>query len=779
MIHKTNYYLNMNIDEPSRHLRSFFLLGLYMLIFLSPFWRGLYFEKDLLPAVVLAAIAFIICLAEQFITRDADFFHDPLDIAMLAIWSAYFLSLLTAVHRHDAVVELLKVSAFVMVYWMAVRAGRIERDFRRLLLAAYMAAVGMAIIGLGAALGWVHFEGAYGDGHIRSTLQYHNALAIYLAAMNVVGLALSLRTAKLLPRLGFMAGNYLLVVVILGSLSRGTWLLYPLAMVLLILFIPSSYRRRAVYQLLILVGTGLLAGRFFFNNLNNSNELIALVFLILGLLMSISISMIRVAPLKIMDQLAAKGIKPRAFLALGSIGLVLLAMFFISTPSSLTGVMRYIVPDTAIARAQKTSVQDNSLQERLDANTDVLKIIKDYPIMGTGGGGWKALYHSYASRLYWVNEVHNVYLKIWVDAGILGFISLLALAFFLLRKLNRMRALNREDSDKLLLWAIAVAVLLIAVHSSFDFELSMAAVGFLFFGFIGLIRGRTVEFKLEKKEQLLYKDGNKGGKYNAKCNSLFIAFLTAGLLAFFTGITAGCFHIASLQGERGAQALETRRLDEAQKLYLKASSLDPYLGTYQVNLAKIAAVKAGKDKDERYISEALEHARKASMLEPYNPKLHNALIAIYGTLGRTDLQLTETNEVIRINPFLPESYELLSNTAMKAAWICLDRGQIKEAFSYFRLLVLTREKMPVNTADSTPAFNMAVGQSALLLGETELARKYINQAVLGEDSINKTARLWMAGVDYITSQQKINGTITNNHEVYLNTLLAFLKQVKG
>ncbi len=747
---KINNHFDRHENDSSSQLRPFFLLVLYMLVLLSPFWRGLYFERELLPAVVLAAIAFVLCVLDQVVCKDYDSFREPLDFAMAALLLAYILSTITAVHRHDAIVELLKVSSMVMVYWMAVRAGQNQRDFRRVLLAAYLAAVGMAVIGLGAALGWVHMAGAYEQGHIRSALQYHNALAIYLAAMNIVGLAMSLGTARF-SRMAFSGGNYLLLVVILGSLSRGTWLLYLIAMVVFIFLIPASYRRSSVYQLLITIGIGLQAGRFFFNNLDISNEPVAAAFLISGLIMAMVLSMITVAPLSLKSKWARKGI---------AIGLVLLAVYIIANPVSLTGVMRYILPDRAIARAQKTSVQDNSFQERLTTYQDALKIIKDYPLTGTGGGGWRALYHSYASHLYWVNEVHNYYLQTWLEAGSLGFLALLGVAFFFLRKLIQIKALQMEDHDRVLLWAAATAVTLIALHSSFDFELSIPAVGFLFFALIGLVRGKVLEAKIE-----LPVSQNK---------SLLVLGVLGGLLGTATGIMAFFYHTASIQADQGAYALEAGRLAEAQGLYTNASSLDPYAEAYHVNLAQIAAIKAVKGKEVQAVEEAIYHARKAAQLEPYNPSLHAALASIYAMLGRVDLQLTELEAAIRSNPFQPEPYELLAAAAMKSAWSCLDQGQYQEAFSYLERVLAAREKMPENISGSAEGLNLAAGQSALLMGKTKLAKNYLNLVAQGKESYKKTARLWLAGVDYMQSQGS-----TNDTEANLNNLLAFFNQQKG
>ncbi len=775
MKRKMDYRLNMHIDKSSSLLRSFFLLGLYMLIFLSPFWRGLFFEQDLLPAVVLASIAFLLCIIDQFLARDNDFWREPLDIAMLALLLAYLLSIINAVHRHDAIVELLKISTFVMVYWMAVRAGKNERDFKRLLLAAYLAAVGMAIIGLGAAMGWVHFEGAYEQGHIRSTLQYHNALAIYLAAMNIVGLALSLRTERSLSRLAYTGGNYLLVVVILGSLSRGTWLLYPLAMGAFIFLIPAAYRRRAGYQLLMFIGAGLWAGRLFFNNLNHSQELAALAFLLIGLLLAMSANIIKLSPRFYPGNLEGKFKKSKSLLTVAGIALLILAIFFIANPTSLTGVMRYIVPDTAIARAQKTSVQDTSFKERLTTNKDALKIIAGHPVIGVGGGGWQALYHSYASSLYWVNEVHNFYLQIWLEAGTLGFMAAAALAFFFLRMLIRSRVLSREYPDSIEIWAVAAAVALMAVHSSFDFELSMAAVGFLFFALIGLLRGRTTALNNGLlPEQPRRKD--KRGKQPDKSYLLLMPFLLAILLALSAGLTALAFHTAAGQADRGAKELEAHRLEEAQSLFQKANRLDPYKGAYQVNMAQAAAIEASQGKNASAYNRALDHAQKASGLEPYNPSLHTALFSIYGMLSRPDLQIREMQAAIRVNPFLAEPYELLSKTAMPAALSCMDRGQRSEANTYFEMVVRAREKMPPALAQSIPIVNLAAGQASLLLGDIDQAGSYLTQALQGDKSCRETASLWLAGVDYLKNMQGKTGRSGASQDIDLNALLLFLNQ---
>ena len=225
--------------------------------------------------------------------------------------------------------------------------------------------------------------------------------------------------------------------------------------------------------------------------------------------------------------------------------------------------------------------------------------------------------------------------------------------------------------------------------------------------------------------------------------------------------------------------MESKQLQSARDLYLKEAKLDPYKGAYRVNLAQIAAIKANRDKDASAAGEGLNHARIASELEPYNTSLHAAVFSIYGMLGRPDLQLSEAESAIRANPYLPAPYEQMAGVTMQIAMQYLDKGQNEDAFSYFRKLLLARNKMPAEIGDSTPGFNLAAGQSALLLGETDQARKYFNLLLQDENKHVKTARLWLKGVDFMEARMKsrIDGTTFAIPD--LSALQVFLKQQKS
>ena len=84
-------------------------------------------------------------------------------------------------------------------------------------------------------------------------------------------------------------------------------------------------------------------------------------------------------------------------------------------PESLAKRIASIDPETMLASGRFTFYRD------------AFKIIKDYPIIGAGGGGWASLYFGYQSHLYWSNQVHNYFMQAWIETGTVGFLSIISI----------------------------------------------------------------------------------------------------------------------------------------------------------------------------------------------------------------------------------------------------------------------------------------------------------------------------------------------------------------
>ena len=112
--------------------------------------------------------------------------------------------------------------------------------------------------------------------------------------------------------------------------------------------------------------------------------------------------------------------------------------------------------------------KDNSATARLDSWKGAIELAKDYPL-GAGGGGYKILSPVYipeivASHQGQLRSVHNSYLVVWTDWGILGLIAFLGLIGSTLWELHQIR---RSTSDRRLqLDSLALEVALIAFLTS-------------------------------------------------------------------------------------------------------------------------------------------------------------------------------------------------------------------------------------------------------------------------------------------------------------------------
>ena len=80
-----------------------------------------------------------------------------------------------------------------------------------------------------------------------------------------------------------------------------------------------------------------------------------------------------------------------------------------SNPIPVMTSFKYI-PENIVQRFSSISLKESGASSRFEFYRDALKIIKDYPILGAGGGGWQSLYQGYQSRLYWTTEVHSYFL---------------------------------------------------------------------------------------------------------------------------------------------------------------------------------------------------------------------------------------------------------------------------------------------------------------------------------------------------------------------------------
>ncbi|MEW6447638.1 MAG: O-antigen ligase family protein [Bacillota bacterium] len=762
----------LNLD-----LRLFYAAGLYFILFTAPFMRGLFFQPELLLYQVIVGVTFLFCIGDQLLRRD-ETPSLPLLWAAGGLLAAYLFSLASAVHIRPAIGEALKVLSYLLVLYAAFRYVRNTRELRRLLLAGYFSALGVAVVGVLAAAGFLNFPGAFDNGVINSTLQYKNALAAFLTMFTITGIAFSLRTHTIAARLAFAAANTLMVVIIVGSQSRAGWLLFPAAIAVLVLGLPPAYRWRALYHAIIVVSAGLAAAKGFYAATGSEASPAGLPYLSAGLIGAIILQLVYT---KIARRLNAPTVTPVTRQIAAAAGVAYLCMVIVLYAVLASGAYpltaaAFMSPEVA-AKTATISNTDPSFQQRLLYYRDAIKIVGDYPFTGAGGGGWNALYHRYQAFPYWSTEAHSSLFQTWVEAGTLGFAAFLgtaAAAGLVLRRL--WRRLKRED-PWIYVWAAAVAVLTLGTHSIFDFDLSLPALGFTLWALLGALsaiefrsrrlRGEHREERREERPEKTAPDDKtvaveKLGAGPAPARGKRVlpraAAGAAGLVLAVALIwPSAAFYRAGKLGALGAQALQRQELDKALGCLLAAHRADPFTAAYAGDIAQIYAVRSIAADDAAGHFQAVKWARLAESREPYNLSLLTALVNLYHYINEPLKAAAAAESLLAANPFLTASYEVLARMSLEAAVHLYRQGKPEEAAEYLRNVAdlpeavacreaaLAHRRFGGQAPRVTPFLNLLVGQAHAIRGDYAAALKTFEESARDPD-LRLQAETWRAAV---------------------------------
>lgn len=750
------------------NLRPFFITGIYGLLFITPFSRGLFFQPELLTAHMITAVIFALACYDQSIRCDTGFKVRPLDYALLALLAAYLLSLITAVHLRPAIGEVLKILNYGMIYYVACRAVRDERSLDRLLFVIFCAGVGVAVVGIGAATGFLWYPGAYdGKGVISSTLQYKNSLAVYLTLINILGLALSVKTDKPGAKVFYAVGNLLLLVVILGTQSRGGMVLYPAAFGLLLWGLPGYLRWRAAYHLGIVLGAGFLVSSKFMPLLKGNMGLKALAVVVAGMALA---GLLQAAYHVLEQYLEGRDWdvrNRRLVITGGSVYLLaVVGVYVMYTAFSLPFVSGKIVPAHVAQRLETIPGESADFSGRVDMYRDAVRLALDHPVTGVGGGGWNALYHRYQTKPYWSTEVHNYFAQTWVEAGTIGLLAVVAVWTSFIIMLVRMWRRRFDEGIWVSLLAAGVAALTLGVHSAFDFDLSLAALGMLLWVLFGAVRaGEDLVMERPGKKRPAAVDAGAG--------RLLVIALVGTVLAAALFFPAASFYRGGLAGAAGARAILNGDLDLAEQKLLEARRLDPFTASYALDLAQVYTVRAVQADDAIEHLKAVNYADKAAELEPYNIQIRSAMVNVYLLLREIGPAVREAEALLDANPLMNGNYEILNQAYVVGALYYLELGKKQQAAEYIekagRLPEAVEEKnreiarlggYGAMRLKVTPVMKFYLGQAEFLKGSALSAAEMLEQAY--KEGNQPGVDLWLAAAYQYAGRQSKAGEILND-----------------
>ena len=745
-------------------------VGLAVALFGGPFLRGLFFRPELYPTLLLLGAVFVV-EGWRGSLRPAGAFRWRLpDLAAWGLPLAYLVALLGAVDRREAADGVLKVLAYTMVYWLAAQVGA-ERSWRLLLSRTLvLSSFGVAAVGIAVATGLMYYPGAFTGREILSTLQYSNALAGYLVTCHVLGLALWSRERGLGWDLLHAAGHSTLLLVLLSTASRGGWIIFPLAVALVLALHPPQLRWRALFLEMAVLSVALLTGVRFIPLIFGGQGPDARAIYAAG----IAAAMLLVALYRAASVMAARIDRRSPALVWLRVGVLIyvaaLALAYFGYASAALPIpLASVLPPEVIRTLQAIGPDQNSVLTRIHANVDAMRIVRDYPVFGAGAGGWNALYHRYQTVLYWTTEVHNHFTQVWVEAGTVGFVLILTFwggALYLgWRKWQSLRAraegsaLEPPDEQAVgeaaILGGLLAAGLALAIHSAMDFTLSLPAVAMTGWGILGLVRSFA----------------SRSEPPHPRGQLLWVRPLAATLLALALVLPAWRFHAAGALGGRAAEAMAAGQLEDAEVLYHRARALDGWTATFDADLAQIATLRWFQTGDPVAMTEARKWLDSAIALQPHN--LHVRTLAVDLLLLHGDLEaaLEESATLTELLPLDVRSRENWARVAVGTALGRLDAGSQAEAEQLLAAVVSLRDdlearalarRLPLpgqrsprfaevpNALRATGAIKLAAAQAVALLEGPAAAREPLERVLAAElrsrSATRGEALAWLAAL---------------------------------
>ncbi|PKM82468.1 MAG: hypothetical protein CVU89_05545 [Firmicutes bacterium HGW-Firmicutes-14] len=622
----------------SDNLRIIFFLVLPLLL-IPPFRRGLFFDFEADIAHIYTALVFG---AYIFMRRDRiRLSRNIMDYAWIGLIIAYIISNFVAFNQRAALEQALRVFNFFVVYWLLAQTIRGMKDIKTTLSVIFAAGVGVALAGLGTAYGTFWFNGAYDKGLILSTLQYHNAAAIFLVACGIVGFYLTGILDNLWLRILSGGLNYIIIATAYGAGSRGAMLVTPIGLIFLFAGLPKQVRLKVFLNFTAVLIPFVLTAKQVLS-FGVHSEAYYWGWLIAGTVLGFACQFA-------VEKFLAIGEETRKrIVTVGGIVITIVAVGLILF------LGQKVMPESIADRVSSISLKDISVLERFYFYRDAFELVKDYPVLGAGGGGWNSAYTRYQSYLYFTTEVHSHPLQVWVETGTAGFVFYMLIWIGLIITVYKIMRRVESPEYRAAAWTSAVAAVTISIHSVIDFSLSLGAVAILMWALAGLVRGI---------EQLSLPEQAEG---RAAAGPM-VRKIAGALIALVFFVISASLTIASFKEKEAYFAYNSGNYQGAVDLFEEARKYDPVKYEYPMYLASFYSNMAYERQNYMFNRTAVVNAEEAVNLNEMAVQPLWTLVETYMAARRPLDAAKAAEEALRAAPWRQDSYENLARVYLTCA----------------------------------------------------------------------------------------------------------------
>ncbi|WP_054942201.1 O-antigen ligase family protein [Paenibacillus ihuae] len=771
-VYGKNAAQSRNVEKISSQVWALVAAFILFLIW-TPFQVALFngqqldFEKPIYVSSLLSGLMLLVWMGLYFKKFKLEEQRDLVVVASLLLPITYALSLFGAASHYMAMNLLLIQSMYIAIFIIALyllKQKQLNVVIQNAILAVSYFIVAFGLINwlggakfAGSLVGWFsnsvrdskYLDAVMTDSNglrLTSVFQYANTYAAFLMAFLFVAVFALIRSKKWYGTLthGFMLVP--IIVSLLLTLSRGGLVMLPVVFILLLILLKPAQQilwiihlalagiaALAVTNPLTTLGTELNTAFTSGAAVKGWAYLIVASIVVAGLGWAVQ----RFVAPWLEQKLGAWGSRKLTglWLPLGSLVLVGIIAFLLIGTS-----VRSILPANIETRLENINFKQHSVLERFTFYKDALKVVKDYPILGAGGGGWASLYEHYQNNPYTSRQAHNFFLQYLIEVGIVGFIVFIGFIGYIFYKYIR-GYLKRDKDDFANGYFFYIITLSILVHSLLDFNLSYAFMGILVFLSLA---GMSVAMDSRTLRRNWNKSSLRIGYFAIlAAGTLFLLFLTIGYL----GSSNAAMKAKNLIGV-------SQSYEEIKAPLVEALKDRPFHPESALYLSSMDQQVFNQTKDEQYLEEAYSVVSRAVEDEPYNKELLKQLVGYYDLKGQGDLSYTVYRDNADKFNWDIEWYDALISRSFTLAYAAYDQKDDNKKQEYLaegleaykhvvdgveHLKTLPPEQLQGRPFSVTPSIALNAGKLQLMSGDNETAAATLKTG-LSEDYKDATNR---------------------------------------
>ncbi|CAM4481423.1 O-antigen ligase family protein [Paenibacillus phoenicis] len=765
------------------------MIGLILFLVWAPFQAGLFnglvldFERPIYWAVLVGSLLMLGWVATYFKSLKLEDQRDWTVLFVLLIPITYIIALISAASQYFASNMVLIQSLYAFMFVISLYL--LQNRKSNLVIETTVITVGYIIVLFGlfnwlgqgktvsAIVGW--FTGTVVNGQytqaiwvdangprLASVFQYPNTYAAFLMAFFFVAVFAITRSKRWYSQAIHAFMLVPIALSILLTLSRGGLVFLPIVFIILLLFLkPAKQILWIVYCLIAGIGTLVIAkpvtelGQQF--HLGQIGDPAKGWFYVLAA--SIVLAVIACLIQRFVAPRLENGTRKWASKKLASLWLPLVSVLAVAVLAALfLGTnLKHILPGNIGERLENLNLQQHSFLERMTFYKDAAKVVKDYPIIGAGGGAWASIYEKYQNNPYTSRQAHSFVMQYLVEVGLLGFLVLIAFLAFIFYKYIR-GYIQADEQKQESYFVYFIIVLSILMHSLMDFNMSYVFLGILVF--LGLA-GMAAAMDNQPVKKFTVKPGTMRGLYST-------IMVVASLILIFVSIRNIQAVDAAAKGkELIATSTDFQEIKAPLDKALKKRSGQPDAVLYLSSL-----LQAGFDqtKDEAFYNQEQALLTNALKKEPFNKDMYKQLIKLYQSKGEYD----KAYEVYRDNAnryaYDMSWYETLIVQSYELGYQKLGEQDIAQKEQYFQtglaayqhvvdgvehLKTLPKGQMQGNPFEITQPMVLNAGKMQFMMNEPAKAAEIFKVGIKDDlsDSTNREIARW-----YLAALQKTGAT---------------------